>query len=162
MFGWNHCSFLCFGSFSRVECFTPRKIINNYSFGGQKLLVPLAIYSFLGHIVQCLKLFASDDYNWKHYFLTPIKEFVCTGSVTGNHPLWFLFSLFFVQLLFNELYVRKMKPQFIFIISIIIPIVLYYNSISNLPIYLTNVPLGISVYSLGYILKDRQFDKKFI
>ena len=146
-----------------MECFTPRKIINNYSFGGgQKLLVPLAIYSFLGHIIQCFKLFVNDDYNWKHYFLTPIKEFVCTGSVTGNHPLWFLFSLFFVQLLFNELYVRKIKPQFIFIISIIIPIVLYYNSISNLPIYLTNVPLGLSVYTLGYILKNRQFDKKLI
>ena len=55
-----------------------------------------------------------------------------------------------------------MKPQFIFIISIIIPIALYYNSISNLPIYLTNVPLGMSVYTLGYILKDRQFDKKTI
>ena len=60
------------------------------------------------------------------------------------------------------LYVRKIKPQFFFIISIIIPIVLYYNSISNLPIYLTNVPLGLSVYTLGYILKNRQFDKKLI
>ena len=142
--------------------YTPKNYKQLFIRGGQKILVPLAIYSFLGHIVQCLKLFASDDYNWKHYLLTPIKEFVCTGSVTGNHPLWFLFSLFFVQLLFNELYVRKIKPQFIFIINIIIPIVLYYNSISNLPIYLTNVPLGLSVYTLGYIFKNRQFDKKLI
>lgn len=119
---------------------------------GQKLIIPLVVFSFLGHIIQCFKLFLSDDYNWKHYFLTPIKEFVYTGSVIGNHPYGFVFFIF-VQLLFNELYARKMKPQFIFIISIIIPIALYYNSISNLPIYLTNVPLGMSVYSLGYILK---------
>ena len=154
--------FFMFWFFFKSGMFYTPKNYKQIVIRGQKLLVPLAIYSFLGHIVQCLKLFVCDDYNWKHYFLTPIKEFVCTGSVTGNHPLWFLFSLFFVQLLFNELYVRKIKPQFIFIISIIIPIALYYNSISNLPIYLTNVPLGMSVYTLGYILKDRQFDKKTI
>lgn len=129
--------------------------------GGTKLLIPLVVYSLIGHIVECIKLFANGDFNWKHYLLTPFKEFVCTGSVTGNQPLWFLFSLFIVQLLFNELFVRKTKPILILLLSLLIPIVLFYCGDNNLFIYLANVPLGMAAYTCGYMIKEKQFEKSF-
>lgn len=129
--------------------------------GGGKLLIPLLVYSLIGHIVECIKLFVNGDLNWKHYLLTPFKEFVCTGSVTGNQPLWFLFSLFIVQLLFNELFVRKTKPILVLLLSLLIPIVLFYCGDNNLFIYLANVPLGMAAYTCGYMIKEKQFEKSF-
>ena len=128
---------------------------------GTKLLIPLVVYSLIGHIVECIKLFANGEGNWKHYLLTPFKEFVCTGSVTGNQPSWFLFSLFIVQLLFNELFVRKTKPILILLLSLLIPIVLFYCGDNNLFIYLANVPLGMAAYTCGYMIKEKQFEKSF-
>ena len=125
------------------------------------MLIPLVVYSLIGHIVECIKLFANGDFNWKHYLLTPFKEFVCTGSVNGNLPLWFLFSLFIVQLLFNELFVRKIKPILILLLSLLIPIVLFYCGDNNLFIYLANVPLGMAAYTCGYMIKEKQFEKSF-
>lgn len=125
------------------------------------MLIPLLVYSLIGHVVECIKLFVNGDLNWKHYLLTPFKEFVCTGSVTGNQPLWFLFSLFIVQLLFNELFVRKTKPILILLLSSLIPIVLFYCGDNNLPIYFANVPLGMAAYTCGYMIKEKQFEKIF-
>lgn len=152
--------FFMFWFFFKSGMFYAPKISNDlFVRGGEKLLIPLLVYSLIGHVVECIKLFVNGDLNWKHYLLTPFKEFVCTGSVTGNQPLWFLFSLFIVQLLFNELFVRKTKPILILLLSLLIPIVLFYCGDSNLPIYLANVPLGMAVYTCGYMIKEKQFEK---
>lgn len=154
--------FFMFWFFFKSGMFYAPKISNDlFVRGGGKLLIPLLVYSLIGHIVECIKLFVNGDLNWKHYLLTPFKEFVCTGSVTGNQPLWFLFSLFIVQLLFNELFVRKTKPILILLLSLLIPIVLFYCGDNNLFIYLANVPLGMAAYTCGYMIKEKQFEKSF-
>lgn len=154
--------FFMFWFFFKSGMFYAPKISNDlFVRGGGKLLIPLLVYSLIGHIVECIKLFVNGDLNWKHYLLTPFKEFVCTGSVTGNQPLWFLFSLFIVQLLFNELFVRKTKPILILLLSLLIPIVLFYWGDNNLFIYLANVPLGMAAYTCGYMIKEKQFEKSF-
>lgn len=153
--------FFMFWFFFKSGMFYAPKISNDLFVRGGKLLIPLLVYSLIGHIVECIKLFVNGDLNWKHYLLTPFKEFVCTGSVTGNQPLWFLFSLFIVQLLFNELFVRKTKPILILLLSLLIPIVLFYCGDNNLFIYLANVPLGMAAYTCGYMIKEKQFEKSF-
>lgn len=129
--------------------------------GGGKLLVPLVKWLLLGHVVQCVKLFVCGDYDWKHYLLTPIKELFFTGSTTGNQPLWFLFSLFCVQFAFNELKRRKVNTGFILLMGVLVPTALFYLN-KPLPIYFANVPLGMSAYALGYMLKEKQFGKKVL
>lgn len=139
--------------------YTPKDTKQIVIRGGRKLLLPLLIYSILGHVVECINLYIAGDYNWKHYLLTPFKEFICTGSVTGNHPLWFLFSLFFVQLIFNGLYVRKVQPVCTLLLGIAIPISLFYVD-ARLPIFIANISLGVAVYAIGLLMKERQFDIK--
>lgn len=139
--------------------YVPKNSRHILSWGGIKLIIPLLVYSFIGHIVECVKLFVNGDLNWRHYVLTPFKEFVFTGSVNGNHPLWFLLSLFIVRLVFNELFARRIYPIVIFLFGLLITTFLFYSGIDYLPIYLSNVPLGIAVYSCGYMLKERQFEK---
>ena len=126
--------------------------------GGQKLLLPWLIFSALGHVVKCAQLVMENDTNWWHYVLTPMKEIVFTGGVDGNHPLWFLFSLFFVQLLFNTCYHRGVRPWMMVIGGVGISVTLYFAN-QNLPIYFSNIALGTAVYALGYILRERQFNK---
>lgn len=125
----------------------------------RKLLIPLLVYSLIGHVVECFKLYANDDYNWKHYLLTPFKEFLFNGSIVGNQPLWFLFSLFFVKVICNELYQWKFKPILLFCVGCAISAIFYYMNCKGLPIYFVNIPLGIGIYSLGYVMRERQFNK---
>lgn len=126
--------------------------------GGQKLLLPWFVFSLLGHVVKCLQLLLEGDVNWIHYVLTPMKELLLTGGIDGSHPLWFLFSLFFVQLLFNASYQRGVRPCIMAFLGIAISIILHFVRL-NLPIYLSNVALGTAVYAIGYIMKESLFCK---
>lgn len=88
--------------------------------GGKKLLVPFVVFSFLGYCLNVFNLLTSGDTNWVHYALTPVKELVLGGSIAGNDVLWFLTSLFMVQIIFNELKTRNVKSWLIVIVAIII------------------------------------------
>lgn len=101
------------------------------------------------------------DYNWKHYFLTPFKELLFTGGLEGNRPLWFLFTLFWTQLIFNYLFQKKLSAYWMVFGGLIWAIIMYllgYNS----PTYMVNIPLAIAVYALGYLWKDNQFTKRYV
>lgn len=139
--------------------YTPKNCKLIIAHESRKLLKPLLVYSLVGHVVECFKLCANGDYNWKHYLLTPLKEFLLNGSVVGNQPLWFLFSLFFVKLIYNELYQWKFKPALLFCIGCAVSAILFYVNIEGLPIYFANIPLGIGIYSLGYMMREWQFNK---
>lgn len=94
-----------------------------------------------------------------HYVLTPIKELVLGGSIAGNDVLWFLTSLFMVQVIFNELKTRNVKSWLIVTVAISIAVVCHLFDITK-PAYLANVSIGIALYSLGYMLRDIQYDMK--
>lgn len=101
------------------------------------------------------------DYNWKHFFLTPFKELLFTGGLEGNRPLWFLFTLFWTQLIFNYLFQKKLSAYWMVFGGLIWAIIMYllgYNS----PTYMVNIPLAIAVYALGYLWKDNQFTKRYV
>lgn len=127
--------------------------------GARKLLVPFVVFSILGYILSVYHLWTSEDTNWVHYFLTPIKELIVAGSIGGNDVLWFLTSLFMVQVLFNELVKRKMKPWMMVFIPLLIAFVCHALGISK-PAYLANVSIGIAFYSLGYLLRDFQYKRR--
>ena len=128
--------------------------------GGQKLLYPFVIFSILGYVIHIVSIFyLSGDRNWIHYILTPMKELVLGGSVGGNDVLWFLTSLFMVQVLFNELMVWKIKIPYVAIGGFIIAYLCHILHIDK-PAYLANVALGISMYSLGYLWGKKQFTAK--
>ena len=42
--------------------------------GGKKLLIPYVVFSLVGHILQCVKMFMEGDANWVHYILSPVKQ----------------------------------------------------------------------------------------
>lgn len=106
-------------------------------------------------------MITDGDYNWKHYLLTPFKELLFTGGLEGNRPLWFLFTLFWTQLIFNYLFQKKLSAYWMVLGGLIWAIIMFllgYNS----PTYMVNIPLAIAVYALGYLWKDNQFSKRYV
>lgn len=106
-------------------------------------------------------MITDGDYNWKHYLLTPFKELLFTGGLEGNRPLWFLFTLFWTQLIFNCLFQKKLSAYWMVFGGLIWAIIMFllgYNS----PTYMVNIPLAIAVYALGYLWKDNQFTKRYV
>ena len=128
--------------------------------GGKKLLYPFIIFSLLGYIIHTIVIYMSGDRNWMHYLLTPIKELLLGGSIGGNDVLWFLTSLFMVQFLHNELMKQKVQIPYIAIGGIIVAFLCHLIHIEK-PAYLANVSIGISLYTLGYLWKEKQFYKKY-
>lgn len=123
--------------------------------------MPWLVFGMVGHLLNCANLLLDGDYNWKHYLLTPFKELLFTGGLEGNRPLWFLFTLFWTQLIFNCLYQKKLSAYLMALGGLIWPILMYllgYNS----PTYMVNIPLAVAVYALGYLWKEKQFSKHFV
>ena len=91
-----------------------------------------------------------------HYILTPIKELVVAGSIGGNDVLWFLTSLFMVQVLYNEMVKRKVNTWLMVIVPLLIAFGCHALDFSK-PAYLANISIGIAFYSLGYLLREFQY-----
>lgn len=136
--------------------FKQRTTRNFLNWGGKKLLYPFLVFSLLGYILYLVTIFINGDRNWIHYLLTPIKEFFIAGSFGANDILWFLTSLFCVQFLYNELMLRKVNSILIVFIGFTIAYLCHFLNIHS-PEYLGNIALGISMYSLGHICREKQF-----
>ena len=128
--------------------------------GGKKLLYTFIIFSLLGYIIHTSVMYMSGDRNWKHYPLTPAKELLLGGSIGGNDVLWFLTSLFMVQFLFNKLMKQKVPITCIAMGGLTVAFLCQLIHIEK-PAYLANVSIGISLYTLGYLWKEKQFYKKY-
>ena len=69
-----------------------------------------------------------------------MKELVLGGSIGGNDVLWFLTSLFLVQVLFNEMTMKNIKAPYVAIGGIIIAYLchflhiehFFYNKVKNI------------------------------
>lgn len=126
--------------------------------GGKRLMVPFVVFSIIGHILQCIRLLQDKDYNWMHYIFSPIKTVLVDGSIGGNYPLWFLFTLLVVQLIFNYLYLKKINIWFVIVIGFIVAYGLNMLG-KTLPLYFANIPLGIATYGIGYKMKNAQYKR---
>lgn len=122
--------------------------------GGKKLLLPLLTFSLIGMVVHDIRLLVNGDTNIVHFLLTPIKDFVLTGSIEGNLPLWFLSSLFVVKLFFAILRKREINMFFILLVSCLLAFVQHIVN-NPLPIYFGNICSGLFFYATGvFIMKN--------
>lgn len=124
--------------------------------GGRKLLTTFAVYSLIGHVVDCAIKYINGDMEWRHYILTPFKDLLMTGSVSGNLPLWFLISLYCVQVIYNEFYIRHIKPIFLFLGGLLFASLAFYLNLLY-PYYISTVTLGLAAYAFGYMFRERQY-----
>ena len=99
-------------------------------------MVPFIVFSLVGHLLECVKMFIEGDTNWAHYILSPIKQVMLSGAVGGNMALWFLPSLLAVQLLYTWLH-KHVRDEWIVLLSLAIAYALHAMDISK-PLYIGN------------------------
>ena len=120
-------------------------------------MIPFIVFSLVGHLLQCVKMFVRGDTNWVHYILSPIKQVVLSGSVGGNLPLWFLPSLLAVQLLYTWLR-KHVSDEWILLLSVAVAYALHAMDVSK-PLYIGNVSLGLAVFAFGHAMRALQYKR---
>ena len=125
--------------------------------GGKKLMIPFIVFSLVGHLLQCVKMFMEGDTNLVHYILSPIKQVVLSGSVGGNLPLWFLPSLLAVQLMYTWLY-KYVRDEWIVLLSLTVAYALHAMNVSK-PLYIGNVSLGLVIFAFGHVMRELQYKR---
>ena len=120
-------------------------------------MIPFIVFSLVGHLLQCVKMFMEGDTNWVHYILSPIKQVVLSGSVGGNLPLWFLPSLLAVQLMYTWLQ-KYVRDEWIVLMSLTVAYALHAMDISK-PSYIGNASLGLAVFAIGHVMRELQYKR---
>lgn len=130
--------------------------------GVKKLLYPFITFSVCGYVIYVIKIILEKDTNLIHYTLTPLKELCLAGCIEGNLPLWFLFVLFIVRLLYKYIYIRSKHSIVcnLVITAILIYIVIAFNEHPYCPLYITTILTGTFFYGCGHILRNTHCNTK--
>lgn len=142
--------FMAWFYFKAGMFYRERSFVDCLKKSSRRLLVPAVAYSLLGFGVYCaLNHFRID-------VVEELRSFYSSGALHGNNPIWFLFSLFFVQLFYNVLIRIRIKPWLVVILSVI----MYILELRSHPdsVMFVNVPLGLFFYSMGVLLSKRQYE----
>ncbi|WP_394369590.1 acyltransferase family protein [Bacteroides congonensis] len=138
--------------FFKAGVFWRKKPINVVIRNGLKRLgIPFVVIAFWGHLIWCIQIWLQGDTNWTHYLLSPFKALLNSGTVAGALPLWFLFSLFFVRLIYTVLRCYIKSTLIILCSSLLLCYLLHIFQVSN-PIWLANISSGLFFYTLGHKL----------
>ena len=139
-----------------------------------RLLVPYAIFLFLGLLLYGISEFTSKENLTAIAFLKDeVIHLLYTAEIQPVAPVWFLLSLFFVRLLFNRFssFVQPFYISIFFVLAGFGLSVLQNYGLTHeiqvmgrkihilIPHYLGNICHGLSLYSLGFCLKEKQFKK---
>lgn len=155
----------------------PKAVLNSTF---RRLIVPYIIFNIAGIIVQALEyhLVGGGILSISSFSKAVIVTIFINEAIYPNLALWFLLSLFIVRNVFNYLHRKKLKTSLIFAISIVCLFTIYYMcyfrwaDYDNIPYAIAgmhvsknfllifgNIFCGMTMYSLGYMLKDLQFNK---
>ena len=146
--------FMAWFFFKSGMLFKERKLSEVFYRGLIKLIIPAVFFSIIG--LTC-HFFANHP---QTSISAELEYAYIIGAFRGNVPIWFLFSLFIVQLLYTLTQKTKLSPAFIAFISLVW---LFLNKYLGLrPIWAYNIPLGLMFYSLGHFLKDLQYKKPIV
>ncbi len=139
----------------------------------KRLLIPFLIFLFLGFIID--GFFDHLSYGINPFGIRFIKrkiiEILKCQVLWPTAASWFLLSLFFSRVLFNFLS-RRIHPLLISAICLIAAysvFLIQHNCLSIpffssapsliIPFYIGNICHGLAIYSLGYYLREKQFQK---
>ena len=146
--------FMAWFFFKSGMFYKEKKLKDTFLDGIRKCIIPYIIFSIIGFLVYYFTEYPTTSISLEWDF------FYVFGAFRGNMPLWFLLSLFLVQLLYSLVQKCRIKPIYIAIISL--GLLILNKEIGFRPYIMKNVPLGLLFYALGQILKDIQYKRIFI
>ncbi len=137
------------GMFYKERCFKDEIIL-----GLKKLLIPALSFSIIGYVcyisINHLCFSLSQELNAFYLF----------GAFHGNIPLWFLFSLFVIKIIYH--FSQKYHIKSYLIIFFSLGLFFLNKAIGFRPYWTYYIPLGLLFYALGHSLRDIQYNPKLI
>lgn len=126
------------------------------------LIKPFIIFSLIGWIIIVVAPGIFVFHKPIGYLVSDtLQHFVSDGSFRGNYALWFLLSLFVVKCLFPI--IKKAHIPILLIIIVSFALAFMHNRLYHyMPIYLGNIPNGLFFYSLGYAMRECQYQKNLL
>lgn len=122
----------------------------------KRLLIPFVVFCIIGQLIEGIHLLFIHNLH-KNFFYEPFLELIKYGSIWTNGPVWFLWSLFCVRLIFHTLTKCKCYRLIIVSMSLFFAFLCFYFEI-NKPLYLGNICLGLFFYGLGNLLQKLQYN----
>lgn len=136
---------------------TAHELLDN---GVKKLLVPFFVFFILSIPLFYIELGIRLDTNWMHYAFSPFKALLLQQALDTNSPLWFLVTLFGVQLAYNflEYHLGKHKQVKMFVILVLVILLAYILCKEEIdkPYILANFCSGLFFYGLGRSLNRHE------
>jgi len=124
----------------------------------KRLIIPFVVFSSFGFVFFFVRKVFVLDIDVLTTLKQTVRTFLVTGAFPGNLALWFLLSLFACRIIFN--YVNVKLPSYALylcpLICLSFSIIFHCWNISR-PWYILNITLGLFFYSVGYLLKDKQY-----
>lgn len=139
-----------------------RSLREEWAISVERFLWPLVIFSAIGLLVYWVRLYVEfADHNWQHYLVNPIGALLVRGSIQGNEPMWFVFSLCVVRLIHSVIGEGVTERIIAMVMSLglalTIAFVIQRYDLHYFPYYLGNICLGLFFYEMGRMLKETQF-----
>jgi len=157
--------------------FKDRNVMDTFKSSAKRLLLPYFVFLIIG--LLCEAYFNSQQQvpaSFSLFLKTRLLEIVDKSTLEAVSPCWFLLSLFVVRVVFQMCVKLKISPILLAVVSLVVAYLVYYCSVLHdysyslqwgdghcwnlhLPYYLGNMSLGLMCYSLGYVLRDKQFSR---
>ena len=146
--------FMAWFFFKSGMLYKERKITDVLLLSFKRLIIPAIVFSIIGFIYYFLSNTPETTLS------NELRHFYAYGSFNGNFPLWFLFSLFVVQVEYSVI----KKCHIPSLIIAILALSMYYicKYIGFRPYIVYNSSLGLFFYAMGNALKDLQYKKQII
>lgn len=143
--------FMAWFFFKSGMLFKKRAIADVIKRGFKRFIVPALFFSIVGYLCYLLVIHPTTTFKDEIYFVYEI------GAFKGIAPIWFLLSLFCVQIIYTVLMQFGIKPAYIAVFALGF---LFFNKFMGFrPLWMYNIPLGLMFFSLGQFLKKLQYDK---
>lgn len=142
--------FMAWFYFKAGMFYKERTIVNVLKNSSRRLLLPAVVYSLIGFL-----LYASLN-NFKIDVGKELCSFYYTGALQGNNPIWFLYSLFGVQVIYNLFEHIRMKPWAVPLVSSGLYAMAVYADVGS--VLFVNVPLGLFFFSMGRLFVEKQYN----
>ncbi len=118
----------------------------------RRLLVPYLKWSVLGFLTYLIMMAIDGTLCMEECVTKPLDTFWIYGYIPLDVPTWFVLSLFITKALAHFLFKQKIQPILITMIGFGIAFSLHIISNPRIPVYLSNIPMGLGFFMLGYLL----------
>lgn len=128
----------------------------------RRLLVPFLKWAAVGYAIHLIMMAVDGTFDIEHCILKPLDTFYIYGYIPIDVPIWFLLSLFVVKFISTWLLKWKIHPVIPIILGFGIASIFHIMNNPRIPYYLSNIPMGLAFFMLGYWLNKYESKKWLI